>query len=176
MARKKLSNCRDLGEVAAPRLRTLDHMPLRPRLVYDARMRKSHPLLAAAVPFRAAAVPLLAAAALACETTAQPEAIVDAADPTDAPVFDNAQLPFEGDAPNFHDAFVRGPDDVWLAGDRGQVWHYTGTSWESFDAGVDVTLRGIDGEPAVAADAPPETPPARLWVVGEGGTIVRFDG
>lgn len=137
-------------------------MPQARGLVYDAPMKKS--------------LPLLAAAALACETTSQPDAIVDAADPTDEPVFDNVQLPFPGEAPNFHDAFVRGPDDVWLAGDHGQVWHYDGVNWSSLDAGVDVTLRGIDGEGAVPADAPPETPPAKLWVVGEGGTIVRFDG
>lgn len=58
-------------------------------------------------------------------------------------------------------------NDVWMAGSHGVVRHWDGSSeflWRTVDLGTSVDLHGVWGQSG------------SVWVVGEEGTIVRFDG
>ena len=57
------------------------------------------------------------------------------------------------------------PNDIWSAGERGQVVHWDGKRWRRISSGTTRTLRGLWA--AGSGD---------LWVVGDGGTILHWNG
>jgi hypothetical protein len=57
-----------------------------------------------------------------------------------------------------------GPSDVWVAGEKGAIWHKT-ADWTLMPSGTKKDLRGVA---AHAADD--------VWAVGMGGTLLHFGG
>lgn len=57
-----------------------------------------------------------------------------------------------------------GPEDIWAAGESGEVLHYDGVGWSPVPSGTRRALRSIY--------APPGGP---VWIVGEGGLVLRGD-
>ena len=58
-----------------------------------------------------------------------------------------------------------GADDVWAVGDKGVVGHYLGSAWELSPAPTTQTLLGVWSKT-----------PSQAWLVGAGGTALRWDG
>ncbi len=69
------------------------------------------------------------------------------------------------DFPYPNDAWASGPDDIWLVGDGGNIYHYNGSDWKSHSGAWRVDLFAVAG-----------FGPREVYAVGESGSILRFDG
>lgn len=58
-----------------------------------------------------------------------------------------------------------GPSDLWLAGDGGALYHYTGSNWTATPSGTVSDLNAVWG----TADG------SVVYVVGDGGFVARWD-
>ncbi len=78
-------------------------------------------------------------------------------------------LPDAASAGWLMNVWASGPSDVWAVGGSpgaGVVQHFDGTSWQARDLGRVTPL--LDWTFGFAAD--------QVWVVGQGGTLLRWDG
>jgi hypothetical protein len=57
--------------------------------------------------------------------------------------------------------WVRGPDDVWVVGDKGLILHFEGVGGRREESGTDETLIGIHGAGRT------------IWVIGAEGALLR---
>jgi len=64
---------------------------------------------------------------------------------------------------NFYGVDSDAPDDVWVAGGNGMVFHYDGAEWTPTDLG-DADLQDVEVEDGVG------------YAVGAGGAVFHFDG
>lgn len=77
------------------------------------------------------------------------------------PFVDVADVPAAGFV---HAVWVFAPDDVWLAADAGQMLHFDGAQWETYDLGAGQTMLDLWG-----------FSPDQLWAVGD-RTLAVWDG
>ncbi len=72
------------------------------------------------------------------------------------------------------DMWGRGPSDIYVVGEEGQIIHYDGESWKPMETGIDGDLRGVWGtEEAVYAVGDDD---ATLWPSERHPAIYRYDG
>ena len=58
-----------------------------------------------------------------------------------------------------------GPSDVWMAGDRGTMLHFNGTTVSAVPSGSTADITAIRGRSAT-----------EIWALTSDGTILRWDG
>jgi hypothetical protein len=63
------------------------------------------------------------------------------------------------------DVWGVGPDNIWIVGDGGRLFHFDGDTWQQVDAGTSANLYSVYA-----------TSPTDVWIAGDAGTILHYNG